>query len=155
ETGEDKEIYRPTPPTEGPKFTESLAVSPDGQRLAFVLKQSLLLVPTTGGDARELLRLRDPETFAGQPCDVAWTPDGRYLLFVKRNDRQSELWRIPADGGDPQKLGQLMGRVSGLRVHPDGQRIAFSLWHWNKAEVWVMENFLPTAQPRKTSVTKR
>jgi Tol biopolymer transport system component len=155
ETGEDKEIYRPTPPTEGPRFTDSLAVSPDGQRIAFVLKQSLLLVPTTGGDARELLRLREPETFGGYGFDVAWTPDGRYLLFVKRNDMQSELWRIPVAGGEAQKLGQVMGRVSGLRVHPDGQHIAFNLWHSKKTEVWVMENFLPTAQPRKASVTKR
>jgi Tol biopolymer transport system component len=87
---------------------------------------------------------------------VRWTPDGRYLLFVDRIDKQSELWRIPADGGEPQKLGQLVGgsQVWNLRVHPDGQRIAFTVSS-NKGEVWVMENFLPAVQLRKTAMSRR
>jgi Tol biopolymer transport system component len=155
ETGEVKEIYRPTPPTESIGFTQSLAVSPDGQRLAFLLRQSLFVIPATGGDARELLKLGEPEAFAPDWSNVAWTPDGRYLVFAKSGDKQSELWRIPAGGGEPQKLGQLLGRVSGLRVHPDGQRIAFGVRQWNKGGVWVMENFLPVAQPRKTAMSRR
>jgi Tol biopolymer transport system component len=166
ETGEDKEIYRATPPTERPAFTESIALSPDSQRLAFLLRQSLFVVPATGGEARELLKLQEPEAFEPDGGNVAWTPDGRYLLFVKRSalpvgqwatrGKQPELWRIPADGGEPQKLGQLAaGAVSGLRVHPDGQRIAFGVQHWDKGEIWVMENFLPMAQPRKASASRR
>jgi Tol biopolymer transport system component len=174
ETGEDREIYRPTTPTENPPtsyfshvFAQSIALSPDGQRLAFLLRssaigapfaQSLLVIPATGGDARELLKVREPEFFADSDSNVAWTPDGRYVFFVKERGlgwQQSELWRISADGGEPQNLGQLMGRVFEVRIHPDGRRIAFTRLQWNKgAEVWVMENFLPTAQTRKGAVTK-
>jgi hypothetical protein len=48
-----------------------------------------------------------------------------------------------------------MEGLTSLRVHPDGRRIAFSAGQRDKAEVWVMENFLPAALTRKTSVAKR
>ncbi len=37
-----------------------------------------------------------------------------------------------------------MENLSGLRLHPDGQRIAFVGGAYS-AEVWAMENFLPEA----------
>ena len=39
--------------------------------------------------------------------DAVATPDGRYILFGRRKDDQSrmiEICRIPAEGGEPQKL---------------------------------------------------
>ena len=51
-----------------------------------------------------------------------------------------ELWRIPAEGGQPEKLG-LEGALS-VRVHPDGRQIAF-VRSERRAEIWKMENFLP------------
>ena len=89
---------------------------------------------------------------------IDWTPDGRYVIFGKGyNSIQKpmvELWRISADGGEPQRLGIAMDQIAGLRVHPDGRRIAFTAGQ-TKSEVWVMENFLPAAQTRKTSVSRR
>ncbi len=74
-------------------------------------------------------------------------PDGRHLLFSKGPRGNMELWRIPVDGGEPEKLGLAMARLGlfGLSVHPDGQRIAFSAGAAGPptSEVWVMENFLP------------
>lgn len=36
-----------------------------------------------------------------------------------------------------------MEYVGGVRVHPDGRRIAFRAWDTRSGnEVWVMENFL-------------
>ena len=73
-------------------------------------------------------------------------PDGRHLLFSKGPLGNMELWRIPVDGGEPEKLGLAMGGLglTGLRVHPDGQRIAFSAsgGAGPTNELWVMENFL-------------
>ena len=74
----------------------------------------------------------------------AWTRDGRYVLFVMGNRGQpgpTELWRVPAEGGEPQKLLEMNG-LSDISVHPDGRRIAFTGGS-TQMEVWAMENFLP------------
>ncbi|MEK7403892.1 MAG: hypothetical protein AAB225_02170, partial [Acidobacteriota bacterium] len=75
------------------------ALSPDGRRLAFSNyvpdhMQSLTVMPAAGGEPRELSRVR------GQIVSIAWTPDGRQLLFAGRD----ELWRVPAEGGAPERL---------------------------------------------------
>jgi Tol biopolymer transport system component len=170
ETGEAKEIYHaprpgsttftsvrpPATPRETEHFTANVAPSPDSQQLAFVFERSLLVIPATGGKLRELLNLKSSEMFV-IPLTLAWTPDGRYLLFAKRQDKQYELWRIPAAGGEPQKLGSLMEGFRDLCVHPDGRRIMFSVDRGpgSQDEIWVMENFLPTTQTRKASVSRR
>lgn len=144
ETGRDSAFYRPALPSQ----VRSLALSPDGRRLALSISRTeasaLLVIPTAGGDPRELLK-----TPAGEDMITAveWTRDGRQVLFSRKN----ELWRIPADGGEAQKLGLGLAsnsRGASVSVHPDGQRIAFSAGE-QKLEVWVMENLLPVAKARR------
>lgn len=79
-----------------------------------------------------------------------WTPDGRQLLFVRRSleERKFELWRIRAEGGEPQGIGLTVGSMSQISVHPDGRRIAYNAGDW-KTEVWMMENFLPAQRAAK------
>jgi len=123
----------------------NLAISPDGQQLAFIrcLKDghSLQIAPSAGGEARELLML----TKAGltETTGLAWTPDGRHLLFGKRKDEATELWRISVEGGESQNLGLTMKKMEHLSIHPNGRRIAFTGPGPRPGpEVWVMENIL-------------
>ena len=88
-------------------------------------------------------------------------PDGRHLLFVRLKldstdpwKRPTEVWPIPAGGGEPQPLGLAMDRLRGLCVHPDGRQIAFTAGT-PEIEVWVLENFLPTAQTAKAPAPQR
>jgi Tol biopolymer transport system component len=114
--------------------------------------QVLLVMPATGGEARELVRVDGEKEvpFWGSP---AWTPDGRYVTFLKSvkgeaqisyKDRQWQLWRVAVEGGEPQQLGlNFVGQLTGeLRIHPDGRHVATDDIRVN-LEVWVMENFLP------------
>ncbi len=147
ETGREKELYRVSSPYWIPRPALS-ALSPDGRQLAFMLTDVLnqpyflMVIPTSGGEPRKLLEVREPE-FIGS---ITWTPDSHYIVFSKGGnkpqDPKDELWRIPAGGGVPEKLGLAMGWVRDLRFHPDGRRIAFTAGQ-DKSEVWVMENFLP------------
>jgi Tol biopolymer transport system component len=131
-------------------------VSPDGQKILIAVNeegsQVLLIMPVTGGEAKELVRVDgEKETpFWGSP---AWTPDGRYVAFLKGikgetqipyKDQQWQLWSVATDGGEPQKLGlNFAGQLTGeLRLHPDGRKVAIDGIKVN-LEVWVMENFLP------------
>jgi Tol biopolymer transport system component len=159
ETGVDRELYAaPTvTPNSAPSMT--LNLSPDGRHLALLSvdestgSSSLSVLPTAGGNPREFLILKGPETIPtyGPFGSVAWTPDGRYLLFFKGRKADTgevsnlELWRIRAAGGQPEKLLEVPVRnVNTLCVHPDGRRIAFAgEVGQQRSEVWVMENFLP------------
>jgi len=133
------------------------AISPDGQRLGINVNSdkswSLLVMPASGGEARELVRVdKEKEVpFLGSPW---WTPDGRYIAFLKgvkkgMTPNQWQLWRVAVEGGEPQRLGLTVGQqMGGLRPHPDGRRLATTDFKVN-LEVWVMENFLPPAKASK------
>ncbi len=142
----EKELYRAVSSTR----VSHLAISPDGRRLAFVWRDSekgkaaLSVIPTAGGEPRELQSVSLPEVIL-QP---AWTPDSRHIVFARSTpgpERKFELWRIPADGGEPPTLGLSMEGLLpyGLSVHPDGRRIAFTAGTPVRWEIWVMENVLP------------
>jgi Tol biopolymer transport system component len=142
ETGEEKELDR------APFDNHSIALSPDGRRLALLIRAEkqlrvLKVMPSNGGKQTELRRFEQSGRWI---IDIAWTPDGRYIFFSKgRPDGKWELWRIPSEGGEPQNLGLAMNRFQHLSVHPDGRRITFASrpTEAELPEVWVMENFLP------------
>ena len=146
ETGKVEEFYHVT----SPQGFGVPSTSPDGRLLAFGLGDvrssvALRTMPTSGGEPRELLRIQSPEnlvySFFGM--GQAWTPDGRYLLAMRSTKgRITELLRVPAAGGEAQKTGLVMERISHLSVHPDGRRIAFDSGIRGNHEIWVMENFL-------------
>ncbi|UCC82138.1 MAG: PD40 domain-containing protein [Gemmatimonadota bacterium] len=121
-----------------------VALSPDGRQLAFAVggggERSLMLMPATGGVPRELHRFQTEKNY--NVFDITWSVDGRYLLYVRPWDGAVELWRVPGVGGEPEKLDLSANRISKIRFHPDGRRIAFEAGS-RGAEIWVMENFLP------------
>ena len=146
ETGEDRVVFAPS--------TNNAALSPDGRSMVVRLNQPgdptsvLAIVPVGGGEARELLRVMQPNAFPPWG-GLAWTPDGKYVLFTQTTgdspQQPFELWRVPVGGGAPQKTGIAMQGLRHLRVHPDGERIVFGAGQI-KDETWVLENFLPTPE---------
>jgi TolB protein len=127
----------------------SIAVAPNGAQVAFVTFDpeeravSVQVMPAAGGESRELLR--DSEWW--DSGNLAWTPDGRYLLFAKPENAKAKtpplLWRVPVAGGAPEKLGISMGFAASPVVHPDGKRVAFEVNEPGPTELWALENFLP------------
>jgi Tol biopolymer transport system component len=135
------------------KNLKFVSVSPDGQRLALVgsdnTTQVLFVMPAAGGDAREIARIDGAEAYWRVPA--VWTPDGRHVVFVKGlkgRGESAQLWRVSAEGGEPERLGLTVDGLWSLRLHPDGRRVALSTWQ-PKFEVWAMENFLPPAGAQK------
>jgi WD40 repeat protein len=138
DTGEDRELFRP----EQSMFVSNLALSPDGRRLAFgmstlspIIAQVLTVVALDSGSPRELWR---GSVGGGQFAGLNWTRDGTHLFFAKGG----EMWRIRAEGGQPESTGLHPNGSDGFALHSDG-RVAFVTGE-NKEEIWVLENFLPT-----------
>jgi Tol biopolymer transport system component len=138
------------------------ALSPDGRFLAFGARDAgtvaLMIVPTAGGSPRVLVRFEAPDTLRG-PEEVrgkAWSRDGRTLIYSISGEVWEGLWTVPVAGGPPARLDLGMGDGQDpiisreIRFHPDGRRIAFDVGR-DGAEVWVMENFLPSRNGRDGS----
>jgi Tol biopolymer transport system component len=151
ETGDERELYRLPTLERGLR----MALSPDGRWLSFINAgwggvRVLRVIPASGGEAREVWSFG--ETKPGTPGgSLTWSPDGRSILFSAPDPDDLPswvLWRVPAEGGTPEKMGlaRHWGMYS-LTVHPSGRRIAFAGRGGpsTSSEVWVMENFLPDA----------
>jgi dipeptidyl aminopeptidase/acylaminoacyl peptidase len=113
------------------KWLSDPRVSPDGERIAFVVAtldeerdeylSNVWLVDRKGGRPRRFT--------AGRRRDHSprWSPDGRWLAFVSERDgaRRPQLHVIPADGGEPTRLTDLEHGVSDPAWSPDSRRLAF------------------------------
>jgi len=158
--GEQKSLFEfPKKAREGRWIT--WALSPTGESLAITFNEptknekewvtKIVVVPSGGGETTELLRR---EEAGGELSQVAWSRDSTTLLFTIQRDFDTiEFWQVPAAGGQSRKITEAkLGWCYSLRVHPDGQRIAFMAgkrYH----ELWVMENFLPAAKAADTSTS--
>ncbi len=106
-------------------------VSPDGQRIAFVLRTTdmeankgrtdLWLVNADGSGARQLTSHPDSDN---QPV---WAPDGRSLFFLSSRGGSSQVWRLPIDGGEPQQVTKLPLDVNAFALSRDGAKLAVAL----------------------------
>src|SRR5437660_1040382 len=121
-------------------------ISPDGQRVAFVVttiderKQeyhsSIWIASTDGGEAK---RFTGGASNAHSPN---WSPDGRWLAFVtdregepvakdqteqkKQGKAKSQIWLIPTDGGEARQLTSMQHGASNPVWSPDSKQIVFN-----------------------------
>jgi len=117
---------------------------------AGTVTRTISVLPVSGGEPRRLLELFGPEAieeihlYRSLDDALCWTPDGRYVVFVKANKNNlslRSLWRVPVAGGEPEDLGLEMEKLRQPVISADGRKIAFTAGG-SKTEVWVMENFL-------------
>jgi Tol biopolymer transport system component len=130
-----------------------IALSPDRNWLSFIkgggdAGRSLSVMPASGGEVREICDLG--KTKPGTPTIThTWTPDGRYILFGAPDQsdlRVWDLWRVPVEGGRPEKMGLQRGwGIWHISVRPDGRQLVFAGRGGSSmdSELWVLENFLP------------
>lgn len=106
---------------ESPSAPDMFALSPDGRMIAVALRRAsvaangycygLLVVPLDGGPARLIdvggeplmmaFDLREQADFPNgvvMSSPLAWSPDGRWIAYLRRDDGRTRLWRARADG---------------------------------------------------------
>jgi Tol biopolymer transport system component len=144
------------PPRDQARMKECgpLTLSPDAKLLACVTEQAVVVIPTNGGEARELLRVDSPESLV-QNSVVSWTLAGSAVVVAKRladGPRHlggpRELWLVPVSSGAPRRLdidtsGWNILNPIGARFSTDGRYVAFMAGK-GAMEVWALEAFLPS-----------
>lgn len=100
--------------------------SPDGSLIAFSGNYDgnldIYVVPVTGGLPRRVTHHGAPDRVVG------WYPDGKHLLYATTmtsyKDRFSQLYKVSAEGGLPEKLPMPYGEFGA--ISPDGKMIAYT-----------------------------
>ena len=124
---------------------QTWSLSPDG-RYAVASKRHpssgsiTLVIPISGEGPRDV-----------EGSFIMWAPDSQSMVLRKPSaGGESELWRVPVDGGDGRKLEWKFGAgIRLVRPSPDGRRLAMMVTSTPKpGEVWALENFL-SPQPVK------
>jgi Tol biopolymer transport system component len=132
---------------EGPIYP---SLSPDGRSFAGIVRSedskssALVVIPLTGGEPRQLLRVNDARTLSNY---VTWSRDGSCVIVPARAGAAYEPMVVPISGDEPRRLNLEIGQL-GVKLHPDNRQLAFSAGA-QSAEVWVLENFLPAQAPKR------
>ncbi len=131
----------------------SFVWSPDSTRIAFtdevfkhLIESDLWVMQVKVGTLTNLTddgvvgNIFNPEPAGAEPlldAVPAWSPDGRTLLFSRTaheadQERRTDLFRIPAGGGDPEKVLTVSDELLfvvwyGLRWSDDGKNIFYNV----------------------------
>ena len=161
ETGSERTLYRS-------RHIHAWALSPDSRQVTLAANSEdqirdpvetegvfnsnvLLVLPVTGGEAREIMRVPKTEEFQA----LAWTPDSRHVLYIRQTasshpSTRPPVWRVPASGGESLRTDLVFwpSELKSFRYHPDGRRLVYNTAGGGpegapRKEVWVLENFLP------------
>jgi dipeptidyl aminopeptidase/acylaminoacyl peptidase len=87
------------------KLVGDAQLSPDGERIAYVVKY----LDRDQNDYASDIYLWDGEgsrqyTSGGKDSAPRWSPDGRWLAFLSRRDGKSQIYLLPASGGEAVRL---------------------------------------------------
>ncbi len=129
-----------------PKIIDAYRYRFDGQGYYTPGADQLFVVAEDGGDPVQLTR-GDADQISGS---FDWTPDSQALVYSARvrpdNELmpvESDLYRVAASGGAPERVSSIDGDEGSPTVSPDGRTIAFigapaSTAFYIQPALWVM-----------------
>ena len=143
DNGNEKILY-----SASPQEMRALAVSPNGRWLSVLGTGAFNIISTDSGTVEHVVKFNEKNS----PGFIrhAWSADSKHVLYNRKvggeNSHKMEVWRVPIDGGQPQKIGlEFPGVIDYMSASPDGKYLAFenmATRSESPAEIWVMENLL-------------
>jgi len=111
------------------KSVSAPTISPDGNKIAFVVRESYLEEGKTNtdlyvmdADGSGMKKLTDDPATDNHPM---WSPDGETLYFSSTRENGPQIWKVPADGGTPQQVTDFSPGIGDAVMSPDGNRFLF------------------------------
>jgi serine/threonine protein kinase len=105
------------------------AISPDGTRLAFYFEEGgrewIGVTSIEGGDLE--VTLEGPALLSTSSSILRWAEDGEALIINTAPGDRGNLWRLPLDGGELERLTDLRDeRLFWFEYTPDGETLVVS-----------------------------
>jgi dipeptidyl aminopeptidase/acylaminoacyl peptidase len=149
--GAEAAVLTPFQGADGGDYSDPIAgggpqYSPDGRSVAYLRSREesfdstyfdslvLAVTPAAGGEARLLTDKLDRQALAPR-----WSADGRYLYFVLEDDRSAQLARVPAAGGEVERLTARGEVVREIAVAAGGHVAVLATDPAHPAEVFALE----------------
>ncbi len=120
-------------------------LSPDGERVAFILAGSREDLALARTDGSQFLRLTDDPFRDRGP---GWSPDGRRITFYSDRSGSYELWSVRPDGSGLEQVTRFGGNANFGIWSPDGAQIVESVFSSGPAALrWYLLDMRSQAFP--------
>jgi dipeptidyl aminopeptidase/acylaminoacyl peptidase len=147
ESGKQRKLTDNDGPDNAPRW------SPDSRQIAFLSRdrkngeigqQTLMIMSAEGGTPREVA-----PGFKYQPGPAKWSADGRTIYFNAGVRTTSQVFAVPAAGGDPKQVSNIVGVMGQATFSRDGSVIAFTKSDTQHADDVFVAKALPVSEPIK------
>lgn len=109
---------------------ESPQISPQGDRIAYVLDDQIHVISTDGGEPRSVT------SSSGTAWQPRWSADGSFLYFLSDRDESTQLWKLPVrDFGEAIKITDFDRGITSINLSPDESKLLLELSDQNLEEV--------------------
>ena len=135
---ESLERRKLTSPPAGSYGDRSPAISPDGATLVFIRRNNndtdnIYLVRVSGGEPTRLTS--DNSVING----LAWTPDGRGIIYSSNRGGSRRLWKVPAEGGMPERVSAGEESPDTVTISRQGRLLAYAATLSDR-NIWRVES---------------
>ena len=146
-SGRQRKLIENDGPDNAPRW------SPDGRQIAFLSRdlrsgeigqQRLMIVSIEGGTPREVAT-----RINYQPGPAKWSADGKTIYFNAGVRTTSQLFSVPAVGGEAKQLSNVAGAMGQATISRDGSTVAFTKSDVQHADDVYIAKALPMADPIK------
>jgi Tol biopolymer transport system component/imidazolonepropionase-like amidohydrolase len=115
-------------PTVKARLIRYPAMSPDGKRLAFSAFNKIYVTDLLPSGS-----VASPKRLTNLPANLptgefmpTWSPDGRYIAFVTWSSEGGHIYRVAAEGGQPERLTNKAAFYTYPVYSPDNTKIVFT-----------------------------
>jgi eukaryotic-like serine/threonine-protein kinase len=128
----------------------SPAFSPDGKTLAFIRSSGLtsedIYLISTHGETLQRLTVDQRRILS-----LAWTADGREIVFSSNRGGGFSLWRVAASGGTPERVAVTGQNAFSPAISRQGNRLVYNV-SFLDSNIWRIDN--SNAADRQKSPTR-
>lgn len=125
--------------TNGQRIVLTPHLSPDQGAIVFMSyenRRPTIYIYDRGTRQQRILLGNDALNLSFAP---RFSPDGRWILFSMAKNGNTDLFRIPSAGGEPQQLTNSPGIDTGGSYSPDGSKIVFESDRGGTQQLYVMD----------------
>ena len=119
------------------RYVRSVAISPDGQKVAYTLRVPRSETDAPGADFNELWVVHgtsgEKRPFIQKPASVSnlqWDPNSNFIYFLMQRSALNphrQVYRIAVAGGEAQMITEAPRNIIAFRLSPDGKQLAFTM----------------------------